>query len=246
MSGVGWHITVLIPARDEELLLARCLRSVQEARFCLPDDVTSDLIVVSDGSMDRTAEIAEEIVQKSGQVVLCDAGNVGTARAIAAREALRRYKGPPNACWLSNTDADCEVPANWLLEQLAIAKRGFAACAGVVDVDSFVEHGVGVQERFRFTYLIHADGTHTHVHGANLGVRADAYLQTGGWYDLATREDHDLWDRLRRDKYPCLSDARLQVITSGRRLGRAPLGFAGALAAHNGPALLVAPQLLEA
>jgi hypothetical protein len=101
-----------------------------------------------------------------------------------------------------------------------------------VDVDHFTEHRTIVESRFRMTYQINADGTHPHVHGANLGVRADAYRIAGGWHALQTAEDHDLWRRL------CaagnhLSDASLQVITSGRRVGRAPLGFAGALAAHN-------------
>ena len=49
---------------------------------------------------------------------------------------------------------------------------------------------------FRETYEIRPDGSHPHVHGANLGVRADAYLRAGGWADLRTAEDHDLWRRL--------------------------------------------------
>jgi hypothetical protein len=67
-------------------------------------------------------------------------------------------------------------------------------------------------------------------------VRADAYLQAGGWQDLSTAEDHDLWLRLQSGRHQRVSDAGLCVLTSGRRVGRAPLGFAGALAAHNGVA----------
>ncbi len=80
---------------------------------------------------------------------------------------------------------------------------------------------------------IYADGTHPHIHGANLGVRADRYVDVGGWADLKTAEDHDLWGRLRRTGARLLSSAHLQVVTSGRRIGRAPSGFAGALMAHN-------------
>ena len=74
------------------------------------------------------------------------------------------------------------------------------------------------------------------MHGANFGVRADAYLRAGGWGALETAEDHDLWGRLRDIGAIRLSSAALTVATSGRRVGRAPLGFAQALAAHNGPA----------
>jgi hypothetical protein len=102
-----------------------------------------------------------------------------------------------------------------------------------VDVDNFDEHEPEVAERFRRSYLIGTDGTHPHVHGANLGVRADAYCCAGGWRDLRTAEDHDLWRRLIDVGAAIASTARIEVITSGRRQGRAPHGFADALAAHN-------------
>ena len=117
------------------------------------------------------------------------------------------------------------------MRHLEIATRGFQAAAGIIDVDSFEEHEEAVFQRFRLSYLIHADSTHPHVHGANLGVRADAYLRAGGWPQLPSAEDHALWKRLGNE--PRLSDAELRVLTSGRRVGRAPNGFAQALAGHN-------------
>lgn len=155
----------------------------------------------------------------------------------AANTALQRCQAPLDHAWLANTDADCEVPQGWLLDQFAIAQKGTAAVAGVVDVDSFEGHQPHVRELFHESYVIYADGTHPHVHGANLGIRADAYLQIGGFAELETAEDHDLWRRLGSRGFARLSDARLQVVTSGRRIGRAPLGFADALAAHNGVAV---------
>lgn len=229
-----WHIAVVIPARDEQELLPRCLRSVQRARLSLPSHITSDLVVVIDQSTDDTFRIAQNFVQKDGAVIEIGAGRVGTARALGAKLALERYEGMRNRCWLANTDADCEVPATWLRDQLDFANAGFAAVAGIVDVDSFMEHESFVPERFRLSYPVNADGTHAHVHGANLGVRADAYLQAGGWQDLSTAEDHDLWRRLHNGLHQRKSDASLRVLTSGRRTGRAPFGFADALAAHNG------------
>jgi hypothetical protein len=120
-----------------------------------------------------------------------------------------------------------------LTDQIDYAASGIEAVAGIISVDSFDEHGPEVPARFHTSYSIYADGTHPHIHGANLGIRADRYLDIGGWADLKTAEDHDLWGRLKRTAVCLLSSARLQVITSGRRVGRAPSGFAGALAAHN-------------
>ena len=227
------HIAVLIPARNEEALLPRCLRSVQQARMRLPASITSDVVVVADCCHDATQVLAEAMIGAAGIVAVTAAGSVGRARALAAQLALRRSTVKPPGCWLANTDADCEVPENWLLTQLQLARCGYAAIAGIVDVDDFSDHDAVVAERFRRTYLIDPSGTHPHVHGANLGIRADVYTHAGGWSDLLTAEDHDLWRRLQTTGTSRLSTAALRVVTSGRRVGRAPSGFADALAAHN-------------
>ena len=233
LGSTAWHIAVLIPARNEELLLARCLRSVLAAQRRLPQHVSSDLVIVADSSVDRTHRIACAWTKQAGMVIETDVACVGAARALAAEAALSRSVSPFERCWLANTDADCEVPETWLVDQLACALEGYTAVAGIIDVDSFAEHDVEVSTRFRLSYLLHPDGTHPHVHGANLGVRADAYLAVGGWTSLCTAEDHDLWKRLKAGRHRATTDIRLSVMTSGRRVGRAPNGFADALAAHN-------------
>lgn len=233
MSSPEWHVAVLIPARNEEMLIRRCLNSVLDACSLLPPSVRTDIVVACDSSTDLTFEIAEYMLAGSGRVIATDAAIVGHARALAARVALERYSGPLRRCWFANTDADCSVPKTWLTDQLAIAEQGIEAIAGVVSVDSFEEHSVGTDMRFRHSYVIHADGSHPHVHGANIGVRADTYLRSGGWRGIETAEDHDLWNRLVAAASKRQSTARIQVVTSGRRVGRAPHGFAEALAVHD-------------
>ncbi len=227
------EVAVLIPARNEEALLGRCLESVIRAIDALPVTTTATVVLVSDCSTDRTADIAYRAIGEHGSVLHTCAGTVGTARALAASHAIKKTAAPLSSLWLANTDADCVVPSAWLNDQIAFAASGIDAVAGIVAVDSFEEHGPEVSLRFRTSYSIHADGTHPHIHGANLGVRADRYVDVGGWADLQTAEDHDLWGKLRQAGARLLSSAHLQVVTSGRRVGRAPSGFAGALAAHN-------------
>jgi cellulose synthase/poly-beta-1,6-N-acetylglucosamine synthase-like glycosyltransferase len=228
-----WHIAVLIPARNEEQLLPRCLESIMAALAQLPAGVTADVVVAVDSSSDRTLEIAKRMLYGRGAVISTQRGIVGRARALAARTALRRYRGALSRCWLANTDADTSVPADWIIDHLHMASDNVEAIAGTVDVDSFEEHSSVVAERFRSSYVIKPDGSHSHIHGANLGVRADVYLRAGGWKSIATAEDHDLWDRLEKTGAKRISIGRLRVLTSGRRMGRAPRGFAETLAAHN-------------
>lgn len=233
MSETSWHVGVVIPARNEEALLERCLDSVFAAGALLPASTTWDIVVAIDASTDRTEEIARRMLATRGATVRSDAGCVGAARALAAQTALKRYAGALRSCWLANTDADCIVPPTWLADQLALARLEVEAVAGTVGIDTFAEHKPQVEELFHRTYLIGPDGTHPHVHGANLGVRADAYRRAGGWSSLATAEDHDLWRRLKDSGARQLATSALRVLTSGRRIGRAPSGFAQRLAAHN-------------
>jgi len=232
-SDQAWRVAVLIPARNEEDLLPLCLHSILIATAALPASVRSEVIVLADSSVDRTSKIASEILGSRGRVVNTSVGTVGTARRLAARYILTRNKGPLNRLWLANTDADCIVPPSWIADQLRLPAGRTEAIAGTISVDSFEEHQPEVADRFRAAYLIATDGTHTHVHGANIGVRADAYCRAGGWKDLRTPEDHDLWRRLIRIGARTVPTARIEVVTSGRRIGRAPEGFAGALAPHN-------------
>ena len=230
-----WHVAVLIPACNEEELLPRCLDSILGARsrICAGRvGVTCDIVVAVDNSTDRTREIAESLPAECGAFLCTDAGVVGYARGLAAEAALLRYAGPRERCWLANTDADCIVPPHWLEQQLELAEN-YQAVAGTVDVDTFIEHSAQVEALFRATYKLQIDGSHGHVHGANLGVRADTYLRAGGWSGLETGEDHDLWKRLIETGCARVSTHALRVLTSGRRVGRAPNGFAEALALHN-------------
>lgn len=74
-------VAVIIPAKDEEARIERVLRAVSLAK--LPDEV----IVVSDGSKDRTAEVARQV---PGVRVVDLAQNRGKGGAMAAGVACTK------------------------------------------------------------------------------------------------------------------------------------------------------------
>ena len=132
--------------------------------------------------------------------------------------------------WLANTDADTTVSESWIRVQLLLAEEGVTGVAGIVQLPV---GGCSVaHEVHRRTYLTSREGTHSHVHGANLSVRADAYEDVGGWSELALAEDHCLWARLRGRGWRLLSSVSCIVTTSSRLQGRAAGGFADTLRAR--------------
>jgi cellulose synthase/poly-beta-1,6-N-acetylglucosamine synthase-like glycosyltransferase len=227
-----WHVGVIEPARDEELLLGRCLASVREAIACsgVPADRVR-VVVVADACRDATAELAARLLRGWGEVLEIDRGSAGWARHEGVGVILDGFAMVPRRqVWLANTDADSAAPRSWLADQLQLADSGVAAVAGVVRVDSFRDHPPLVRRRFELCYRGPAD-THPHVHGANLGVRADAYEAAGGWPTVDLAEDQGLWQNLAAGGWPIVSTRSIVVTTSGRGVGRARGGFADLLAA---------------
>lgn len=250
--GDGWSVGVVIPAHDEAATIGACIanvhRSLGAAAFA-----DAAIVVVADRCRDGTAEAARTALGPDGTVITTSAGSVGMARRVGTGRVLhdlhRRRPGQRHDhTWLLATDADTLVPLDWVRSHLCLAEAGAAGVAGIVQVDTFAEHHASVADAFARSYAFHDDGSHPHVHGANLGVRADAYLSVGGWPELDTAEDHTLWSRLRHAGWPTVSSIEARVTTSGRLVGRAPEGFAGTLGslASPGPAAAAAAPALAA
>lgn len=226
------HVGVVIPARDEEDTICECLCSVlRSLRACA---MLRDywVVLVADACEDATAAIGQDALGNHGVTITSHAASAGAARRLGAQAVLRHFSHVSlNKLWLANTDADTQVPPDWINCQLEFAAKGVGAVAGVVSVDSITHRGRDKTGELMADYLAMPDGTHAHVHGANLGIRADAYVDAGGWPELALAEDHCLWQRIKARGWPVIAASASTVRTSGRLVGRAIGGFADTLRA---------------
>lgn len=233
------HVVVALPVRDEEELLPACLASLAAAAARVREAtartrgvaVRVDVVVALDRCTDGSAVVA---ARHRVRVVELAAGSVGAARRLAAATGLAAVTargGSPSSTWLCSTDADTVVPPHWLVRQLEAAEGGADLVLGTVE-----PHDLPAPLHRAWWRRHHLAEGHPHVHAANLGVRADAYLAVGGFEDLPEHEDVDLVDRLRRSGAAVVATDRTRVRTSGRLRGRTPHGFAGYLAALGGAA----------
>ena len=142
------------------------------------------------------------------------------------------------ALWIAHTDADTVVAPDWLLRQVALADAGTDAVLGTVRVADWTEHPAGTARAFAALYGA-GEGEHPHVHGANLGLRASAWLGAGGVPPLGLAEDHGLLAGLLARGARVTRTRTVEVVTSGRRVGRAPGGFADLL--RRPPRLRLSP-----
>ncbi len=225
-----WHVAVIVPAHDEEAQIGPCVDSIRRAVAAVRSvRVEARIVVVADRCRDSTVRRASEHLGRDGRVVEVAAGSAAAARAVGASVVIRRHRGRLDHLWLANTDADTTVPRAWLDHQLRLARLGVAGVAGTVAVDSFAEHPAHVPAAWHARYDGPAHLPHPHVHGANLGIRADAYAAVGGWPSRPSGEDHGLWTAVRAAGYRCASPRSLVVTTSGRAVSRVRGGFAQGL-----------------
>lgn len=228
---------VVIPAHNEQDLLPRCLAGVRRAAGLA--GVPVYLVVVADACADQTAVVARA---QGAAVVEAAARCVGAARRAGVSQVLRSTCDvDPAAVWVATTDADTLVPRWWLSRQLRYADRGWKGVVGTVTVEDWGGHPPGVQRLYTQRYRAWREH-HPHVHGANLGFAADAYLAVGGFRALPTAEDHALVNDLAAAGFPLLRTTRIPVMTSARTRARAPRGFAWLLSTLAAEEAIPGPQ----
>lgn len=105
------HISVIIPAHNEEKYIKRCIDSIKKADDVFPGN--TEIIVVCNRCTDRTADIAKE----SGAVVLY---NEGRSIAGVRNEGIRVAKGKI----IVTIDADNRMTKGTLREIYSLIKTG--------------------------------------------------------------------------------------------------------------------------
>jgi cellulose synthase/poly-beta-1,6-N-acetylglucosamine synthase-like glycosyltransferase len=103
-------ISVIIAARNEELHIEACLRSVLGQTYTEAGG-TFEVIVINDGSSDRTAIIVEALQTEFSNLNLFTTQGFGGKKPAIAF-GITKATGDIIAC----TDADCLVPETWLAE----------------------------------------------------------------------------------------------------------------------------------
>lgn len=223
---------VVVPAHDEAAHLPRCVKAILTAGACLSVPVL--VVVVLDACTDESASLAGRFGDDV-HFVEVDAKNVGATRAAGFAYA-RRLGGfdevgasDESRIWYATTDADSRVDADWLVRQTAAEAD---MVLGVVRVTNWRHFSTAAVRRYLAAYRAKSHrrgGGHGHVHGANMGFRAESYWKVGGFATLATGEDVDLVRRFEEHGLRIHRDPDLSVVTSARQQGRAPRGFAAHL-----------------
>ncbi len=241
-------IAIVVPAHNEETHIARCLAALHRARRHVEvRHVDVRIVLVLDECTDTTAATAAPLLSLGDRLVQISDANVGTARRAGFAVALLLARQIPiDNVWFCSTDADSTVGPDWLARQVRWRALGFDGVAGTVRVDSWSQHSSRVRSRYQSHMAGLGTGPgHPHVHGASLGFSASAYTAVGGMPTIETGEDRAIWGVIGQSGYRLVAVDDLIVVTSGRRVGRAPDGFAALLAQMSSSPLPLAASPVE-
>jgi len=192
--------TIIVPAHNEEALLAKTLRTLTTSATAIGE--AYEIVVVNDGSTDRTVEIARD---HGARVVSVNVRQIGAARNAGARAA--------SGDRLVFVDADTLVP------EVVLRKALDALRSGAV--------GGGAAARFDDDHPAWADGvmiaaswilgTARWAAGCFLFARRDAFERVGGFDErfFVSEEIHLSRALKKQGRFVIIPDA---VVTSGRKM----------------------------
>ena len=216
-STFSMHLSIIIPAFNEERLIEHCLQSVS-ASLAVNDrpGLTSEIIVVDNNSTDNTANLAR---QAGARVVFEPINQIGRARNTGAAEAT--------GDWLLFVDADSILNPGLLADILRLIEEGKSVgCGSTIKMEGLpwwanwtLQLWTGFSILFRWAA------------GALVVCRSDAFRDVGGFnQELYAADEIDLskllknWGRQRGlqfvilTRHPLESSPRKVKLYSGREI----------------------------
>ncbi|HQV88908.1 MAG TPA: glycosyltransferase, partial [Nitrosomonas sp.] len=161
------HLSIIIPAFNEERLIMHCLDSVAESLAAnQKPGFTAEIIVVDNNSTDKTAELA---TQAGAKVVFEPINQIGRARNSGATVATGE--------WLLFVDADSLLNPGMVADILNMIESGqYVGCGSVMHMPDLPWWGkAAIQLWTIFSVVFHW------ASGALVVCRADAFREVGGF-----------------------------------------------------------------
>ncbi len=163
------RVSVVVCAYNAERTMDACLASLEVLNY--PD---YEVIVVNDGSRDRTLEIAESYPYC--RIISQPNKGLSVARNVGAEAATGEI--------VAYTDSDCVADPDWLTYLVAkMEAGGLAACGGPnfpPPEDSLVPAAVAVAPGGP-THVLLSDEVAEHIAGCNMAFRRETLLGLGGF-----------------------------------------------------------------
>jgi glycosyltransferase involved in cell wall biosynthesis len=232
---------VAIPVRDEAKRIGNCLETL--SRQSIPAD---HVVLLLNNCTDGTADVVKSFPKAAHRLHLIErqlegaSANAGVARGLAMDHAASLTA---NGIILT-TDADGEVPPDWIELNLQAIQEGADAVCGRAVIDPIeallipqhlhdddareVAYGQMLDQIRSIILPDTADPwpRHQEDSGASLAITVSMFRRIGGLPRLPSGEDRALIESLRMIDARVRHEPQISVVVSGRIEGRAGGGMA--------------------
>ncbi|MEH6763677.1 MAG: glycosyltransferase [Aequorivita antarctica] len=196
------RFSILIPYRNEAENLLNLLKTIEELNY--PSELF-EIIFVNDASEDNSEAIISEAIERS-KFSIQTIQNKRVSNS-PKKDAISVAIKNSNFDWIVTTDADCELPKNWLkmLDAFIQKNNPVMVCGPVIykSNDSFIENfqqldGFSLQA---ITIGSFGFGNPLLCNGANLAYRKEAFLKVNGFSGndhIASGDDIFLLEKMKK------------------------------------------------
>ncbi len=204
-------VTVLLPARNEEKVIARCIRSIVQQEY--PTNKIQ-ILVGNDGSTDGTAALVEEFIKKGTDLQLLSIApptNHLKGKAHVLNELCKKAKGSV----LLFTDADMCLPSTWIQTMVGGANnKNVGVVNGVTMVDNSWIQNLEWLRALGMIKVVNDLGGSSSSMGNNMLVRKEAYDKVGGYEGLpfSITEDFELYQHIKKAGYQSVQLMQPEVL----------------------------------
>jgi glycosyltransferase involved in cell wall biosynthesis len=196
--------SIVIPVRNEEENIRRCLDSVGRMKFARE---LYEVIVVDNGSTDRTKEVASSFKESfSLQVLDRPNGYIAAVRNAGAAVARGRY--------LAFLDADCEIRPDWLsVAGEVLSEENVGVCGAFY----LIPQGSSWIARYWYQIReIKPAGEVSYLPAGDMFVSRQVFDKIHGFDEsIQTNEDFEFCQRIRAARLRIRCEPKLGVIHWG-------------------------------
>lgn len=197
-------VSVIVAARNEENNIVKCITALSKINY--PEELI-EIILVNDNSTDKTYQLMLDAANQHNSFKIINSGtNLAQnlkGKANAIDKAIELCTGEI----ILSTDADCEVPSEWVSETIKYYEPDTGMICGftIMNKDKSL---FSVMQSIDWLYLLSLASASAGLKmilscvGNNLSFRKSAYHQVGGYKSInfSVTEDLALMRKIDADK----------------------------------------------
>ncbi len=187
-------VSLIVAARNEEKVIENCIYHLKKLEY---DYNRLEIFLVNDKSEDRTKDLMVKETEGLAHFKVIDSEKDETGNLLGKANAIDTAIRHSNGEIIFTTDADCEVPPEWIKETVSYYDERTALIGGFTNIDysgSLFDKVQSLDWVYLHSLASGSAGINSPIAciGNNMSFRKNAYNDAGGFGNIAFSITEDL------------------------------------------------------